>query len=45
MRIAVGGINGIGLIPDLALLGIPALLVDKRDFPGCATAHRTREAA
>jgi glycerol-3-phosphate dehydrogenase len=37
-----GGINGIGLLRELALQGIDALLVDKSDFCGGTSAAMTR---
>lgn len=37
-----GGINGIGLLYDLALQGIDALVIDKGDFCGGASAASTR---
>lgn len=37
-----GGINGSGLLYDLALQGIDALLIDKGDFCGGASAASTR---
>jgi len=37
-----GGINGIGLLAELALQGIDALLVDKSDFCGGTSAAMTR---
>ncbi|SIQ68055.1 glycerol-3-phosphate dehydrogenase [Rhizobium sp. RU20A] len=40
--IAGGGINGIGLYRDLALQGVPALLVDKADFASGTTAAPSR---
>jgi glycerol-3-phosphate dehydrogenase len=40
--IAGGGINGIGLFRDLALQGIPALLVDKGDFASGTSAAPSR---
>jgi len=40
--IAGGGINGIGLFRDLALQGIPAILVEKGDFASGTTAAPSR---
>lgn len=40
--IAGGGINGIGLYRDLALQGVPAVLVDKADFASGTTAAPSR---
>ena len=40
--IAGGGINGIGLFRDLALQGIPSLLVEKGDFASGTTAAPSR---
>jgi glycerol-3-phosphate dehydrogenase len=40
--IAGAGINGIGLYRDLALQGIPAILVDKGDFASGTTAAPSR---
>ena len=37
-----GGINGIGLLRDLALQGVDALLVEKGDFCGGTSAASTR---
>lgn len=40
--IAGGGINGVGLLRELALQGVPALLVEKSDFGAGASAASTR---
>lgn len=40
--IAGGGINGIGLFRDLALQGIPSILVEKGDFASGTTAAPSR---
>jgi len=37
-----GGINGIGLLRELALQGVPTLLVDKDDFAAGATSKSSR---
>src|ERR1035438_7794363 len=40
--IAGGGINGVGLLRELALQGVDALLVEKSDFCSGASAASTR---
>jgi glycerol-3-phosphate dehydrogenase len=37
-----GGINGVGLLRELALQGVPCLLVDKADFAAGATSTSSR---